>query len=230
MRLPESELGDQRLGKHAVVVMDRQPLWLLAVAEVLERAGFTVLGTTTSEAKALQLVRQHQPDVVIFEPEACSSSTARFVAAARLARPQLKAVAVSSVEDSDAIRSVLQSGVWAYVLKRAQAGDIAVAVRQAFAHSIHLADALDRSEMTPTRASRPDGASLGLLTRREREILALVAEGHSNAAMARRLWVTEQTVKFHLSNVYRKLGVANRTAATRWAHDHGLVAAHSATS
>jgi DNA-binding CsgD family transcriptional regulator len=62
------------------------------------------------------------------------------------------------------------------------------------------------------------------LTRRELEILALVAEGYSNGQMARKLWVTEQTVKFHLSNIYRKLDVANRTEAASWAHRHQLVA------
>ena len=61
------------------------------------------------------------------------------------------------------------------------------------------------------------------LTRRELEILRLVAEGHSNAQLARMLWVTEQTVKFHLSNIYRKLDVANRTEASRWAQLHGLL-------
>src|SRR5205807_6268420 len=61
------------------------------------------------------------------------------------------------------------------------------------------------------------------LTRREREILALVAEGHSNRDLARMLWVTEQTVKFHLSNIYRKLDVANRTEASRWAQLHDLL-------
>jgi DNA-binding CsgD family transcriptional regulator len=61
------------------------------------------------------------------------------------------------------------------------------------------------------------------LTRRELEILRLVAEGHSNAQLARMLWVTEQTVKFHLSNIYRKLDVANRTEASRWAQVHGLL-------
>ena len=59
------------------------------------------------------------------------------------------------------------------------------------------------------------------MTRRELEILKLVAEGHSNAALARMLWVTEQTVKFHLSNVYRKLDVTNRTEASRWAQRNG---------
>ena len=61
------------------------------------------------------------------------------------------------------------------------------------------------------------------LTRRETEILRLAAEGHSNAQVAKLLWVTEQTVKFHLSNIYRKLEVANRTEASRWAHIHGLL-------
>ena len=62
------------------------------------------------------------------------------------------------------------------------------------------------------------------LTARELEILRAVAEGHTNARIGRQLWVTEQTVKFHLSNIYRKLGVSNRTEASRFALVHGLVA------
>ena len=61
------------------------------------------------------------------------------------------------------------------------------------------------------------------LTRREKEILQLVAEGGTNGDVARRLWVTEQTVKFHLANIFRKLDVTNRTQASRWAHAHGLL-------
>jgi DNA-binding CsgD family transcriptional regulator len=61
------------------------------------------------------------------------------------------------------------------------------------------------------------------LTRRELEILTLVAEGRSNSQVAQVLWVTEQTVKFHLSNIYRKLDVSNRTEASRWAMVNGLL-------
>ena len=61
------------------------------------------------------------------------------------------------------------------------------------------------------------------MTRRELEILTLVAEGHSNSQLAKMLWVTEQTVKFHLSNIYRKLDVANRTEASRWAQMKGIL-------
>jgi DNA-binding NarL/FixJ family response regulator len=64
--------------------------------------------------------------------------------------------------------------------------------------------------------------SLGL-TQRELELLCLVASGATNSRLARQLFVTEQTVKFHLSNIYRKLGVANRTQASRFAYQHGLV-------
>ena len=66
------------------------------------------------------------------------------------------------------------------------------------------------------------------LTLREKEILALVAEGATNGQIARMLWVTEQTVKFHLSNTYRKLGVANRTEASHYAHVNNLVTAAEA--
>jgi DNA-binding NarL/FixJ family response regulator len=210
--------------RHSAVVFDRHPLWLSELGRVLERGGFALAGAATSEALALQLVRQQQPDVIVFEPEACTSGTARFLEAARAAGPQLRAVAVSTIDDPDAIRAVLRAGAWAYVLKSAEPDDIAVAVRQAFVHSIHLTRTLEPADPARGSAARsPDGPAVSVLTRREREILALVAEGHSNSTMAKSLWVTEQTVKFHLSNIYRKLDVPNRTAATRWAHEHGLI-------
>ena len=75
-----------------------------------------------------------------------------------------------------------------------------------------------------TRPVEPASPPVHDLTKRELEILQLVAEGYSNSQLARMLWVTEQTVKFHLSNIYRKLGVANRTEASRQAHLHNWVA------
>jgi DNA-binding CsgD family transcriptional regulator len=79
----------------------------------------------------------------------------------------------------------------------------------------------------PGRTIRQAPERLLGLTPREIEILRLASEGHSNAQLAKHLWVTEQTIKFHLSNIYRKLDVANRTEASRWAHSHGLLPAVS---
>ncbi len=79
------------------------------------------------------------------------------------------------------------------------------------------------------RAEPTREGELPELTRRELELLPLVAEGYSNAQLASMLWVTEQTVKFHLSNIYRKLDVSNRTEASRWAQLNGLLAPARAT-
>jgi DNA-binding NarL/FixJ family response regulator len=116
----------------------------------------------------------------------------------------------------------LAAGASAYVVKTAHPDDVASAVRQAFEHSVFTPGSAPvptaLADETPSRRERPGG-----LTRRELEILKLVAEGHSNAALAGMLWVTEQTVKFHLSNIYRKLDVTNRTEASRWAQVNGLL-------
>ena len=210
--------------RRSTVVLDRHPLWLSELGRLLERAGFELSGTTTSEAHALQLVRKHQPDVLVFEPEACTSAISRFLEAAQSAAPARRADAVCTVDEPGAIQATRQSVVCAYVLKDAHPQDIAVAVRQALSHSIYLAHTVVPGETANTTLGpQSNGTGLSVLTRREREILALVTEGKSNSAMARELWVTEQTVKFHLSNIYRKLEVANRTAASRWAHEHGIV-------
>jgi len=205
----------------STLILDRQPLWLSALQQVLEGTGFADVRSTTSEAQALQLLGEHQPAVLLFEPEACVSETSSFLEAVFNERPGLKVVVVSDSDDPDRIGECLRAGVSAYVLKRAEPQDIAMAVRQVFQQSIHLAAPV-RTEAPLAAASARSDEDLAGLTRREREILSLVADGSSNGAVARKLWVTEQTVKFHLSNIYRKLGVSNRTAASRWAHEHGV--------
>jgi DNA-binding NarL/FixJ family response regulator len=141
---------------------------------------------------------------------------------ARSTAPEMRAIVLSTHRDSSHIDSALAAGASAYVVKTAHPDDVASVVRQAFEHSVFMPAASPAPAPTAgdasVRAERPGG-----LTRRELEILKLVAEGHSNAQLARMLWVTEQTVKFHLSNVYRKLDVANRTEASRWAQRNGLL-------
>jgi DNA-binding NarL/FixJ family response regulator len=133
----------------------------------------------------------------------------------------LRSIVLSLHHEPRHIDSALAAGAVAYVIKTAHPDDLASAIRQAFDHSIYLSNS---SVMTRSSHERVEDDGPGL-TRRELEILRLVAEGHSNAQLARMLWVTEQTVKFHLSNVYRKLGVSNRTEASRWAQLNGLLGA-----
>src|SRR5205814_8328390 len=133
---------------------------------------------------------------------------------------------------ADLADAALGAGAVAYIVKTAHADDVAAAIRQSFEQSVYLATGRSPHVAVsgaPVAAARRSGSASVFdaagLTRRELEILRLVAEGHSNASLAKMLWVTEQTVKFHLSNVYRKLDVSNRTEASRWAQLHGLLGA-----
>ena len=141
----------------------------------------------------------------------------------RAAVPSVRPIVLSTRQDTQVIDAALAAGAAAYVVKTAHPDDLASAVRQAFSHSVYVAGGRRDLALAPAvEAAAAVDESPGL-TRRELEILRLVAEGHSNAQLARMLWVTEQTVKFHLSNIYRKLEVANRTEASRWAQLNGVL-------
>lgn len=206
------------------VVLDRHPLWAEAVEGVLRRVGVDLVGRATTGAEALTLVQRLRPDLFITDIGAGDGERAGLtcLSEGRQRVPELRAVVLSYAEDSADIDSALQAGAAAYVLKSAHPDDLASAIRQAFAHSVYFAPPPGAWNGQLIRQGS-ESADRAELTKREREILQLVAEGYSNAQLARMLWVTEQTVKFHLSNVYRKLNVSNRTEAARWAQVHGLV-------
>ncbi len=187
---------------------------------MLLRIGVEVLGKTTSPENALALIREHVPDLFVAELAAYGASfdESSFLHAVRERAPEARVIALSSASDPARISRSFLAGVSAYVIKTAHPEDFMSAVRQAFNRSFFLARAPADAEEASTHQEETD-----LLTRRESEILRLVAEGHTNGQMARMLWVTEQTVKFHLSNIYRKLEVANRTEASRWAQLRGLL-------
>jgi two-component system, NarL family, response regulator DevR len=209
------------------VILDEHPLWLEAVEGVLHRIGIRVTGKTTSPIQALTLVEEARPDLLVAELPQSNGAVdgATLLAKARQLVPHLRVIVLSARAESLHIDAALGAGAAAYVVKTAHADDLASAVRQAFNHSVYLAGARAAPAAVSRVASEESDAGL---TRREREILQLVAEGHSNAELARMLWVTEQTVKFHLSNIYRKLDVSNRTEASRWAQLNGLLSADGA--
>jgi DNA-binding NarL/FixJ family response regulator len=211
--------------QHTAVLLDPHPLWLEAVQSVLASLDIAVAGKATTAEEALEMIERHEPDIFLVETGLTGSvSGSSVVRAARQRVSSLRVIALAGSADPADIDAAFDAGALAYVVKTARPEDVAATIRQAFDHSIFLArvQAVGVSPTPePERAVEDDeGAAL---TRREREILALVAEGHSNRELARMLWVTEQTVKFHLSNIYRKLDVSNRTEASRWAHKHRLL-------
>jgi DNA-binding NarL/FixJ family response regulator len=215
--------------QRTAVLLDRHPLWLDAVEQVLSRIGVAVVAKTTSPSRALEALEQYDVDVLLTEIELADLETDGISCIRRALErsPGLKAIVLSSHDDPQRVDAALDAGAVAYVVKTAHPDDIASAIRQAFAHSIYLAGTrAAAAPVTPTRSAQL--ADSPGLTRRELEILQLVSEGYSNAQLSRMLWVTEQTVKFHLSNIYRKLDVANRIEASRWAQMRGLLPATTA--
>jgi DNA-binding NarL/FixJ family response regulator len=215
------------------VLLDPHPLWLDALESILGSIEVTVVGRTTSPEDALELVEQQEPDILICETETLNGgmSGSDLIRACRERLGTLRVIVLGASRDHVDIDAAFDAGALAYAVKTAHPEDVAATVRQTFDHTIFLANSASTNGSAPS--SRPVAAGGEVdedvaLTRREREILALVAEGHSNRELARMLWVTEQTVKFHLSNIYRKLDVANRTEASRWAHRNGLVGAATA--
>jgi DNA-binding NarL/FixJ family response regulator len=210
------------------VLVDPYPLWLDAVENVISRSGVAVVGRTTDPLHAIALVEELAPDMLVAEPEPDGLGAVRE-ACERV--PGLKAIVLSASSDPAQIQAAFAAGAVAYVLKTAQPEDVGVAIRQAFEHSVFVptpgAVSVSSNGISPSAKD-----AVAALTKRELEILQLVAEGHSNSQLARILWVTEQTVKFHLSNIYRKIDVANRTEASRWAQVHGLLdtSAHAVTA
>jgi DNA-binding NarL/FixJ family response regulator len=207
------------------VILDPHPIWLDAVEIVLNRVGATVVGKTSSSREAIEMIERSKPNLLTLELDtpAGEPDSLEVLRRCQEVAPGLRAIVLSAYQDSEHIDAALEAGAAAYVVKTAHPDDVAAAVRQAFDHSVFLAELPPR--VPPAARELPEG-----LTKREVEILRLVAEGHSNAQLATMLWVTEQTVKFHLSNIYRKLGVANRTEASRWAQLNGLLTENSSLS
>jgi DNA-binding NarL/FixJ family response regulator len=214
--------------QRTAVLLDPHPLWLDAIAGVLANVGVDVVGRETRPEPALALLEEHRPDLFVTEIEMVDSPVDGLTCLrrARERLPQLKIIVLASSADPQKMESAFAAGALAYVIKRAQAEDLALTIRQTFEHSVYFTSARVRSVVTVEDESDPSWG----LTRRELEILRLMAEGHSNTSLAKMLWVTEKTVKFHLSNIYRKLGVSNRTQASRWAQVHGVLRMPDETS
>ena len=116
------------------------------------------------------------------------------------------------------VNQALADGACGYIVKSIEPGELASAIR----HTVDGTVFTSAGAPSSLRSTSQDSPQR-LITERELEILQYVAEGLSNSQIGKQLWVTEQTVKFHLSNIYRKLGVSNRTEASRYALRHGLV-------
>ncbi len=199
-----------------VAIADDHRLMLDGIKRALETApDIKVVGEAMTGEEMLSIVPRVRPDVVILDLRMPKGDGMSTLSKMRKEHPDVKVIILSMFEDSEHIDQALGQGAAGYVVKSINPLDLPSTIRQVVEGTVYH-----------PRAGGGDGepkATPGGLTDRELSILRLVAEGLSNLDIASQLYVTEQTVKFHLSNIYRKLSVSNRTEATRFAYRNGLI-------
>ena len=201
-----------------VLIADDHPLILAGIKHALEEAdGFDVVAETNNGSQVLPLVSQTKPDLALLDMRMPGMDGLTCLDRIRARHPEVKVVILSVSTDPDVIQDVLNRGASAYIVKSVNPVDVPSALRQALEGSVFNAIGL------PEKQVADDAAKAAGLTDRETSILKALARGLSNDAIGKELWVAEQTVKFHLTNIYRKLGVSNRTEAARYAFERGLV-------
>ena len=205
------------MGVLKVLIADDHRLMLAGIRRALEQAeDIEVVGEAHSGSQVLPLVSRTNPDLVLLDIRMPGLDGLACLDQIRRRYPQVKVVVLSVFSDSEHIEAALKRGACGYIVKSVNPLDLPSAIRQAVEGTVY--HALGLPELDEEAQAKQAG-----LTEREICILKAVARGLSNQAIGKELWVTEQTVKFHLTNIYRKLGVGNRTEAARYAYQNGLV-------
>jgi DNA-binding NarL/FixJ family response regulator len=203
------------MGSLKVLVADDHRLMLEAIRLVLDEADdIDVVAEATRGSQVLPLVGQTSPDVVLLDIAMPEMDGLTCLDQLQRRFPGVTVVILSGQDDPETIRSALARGAKSFIAKQIDPRDLPSALRLAAKGAVYQAM---EEEVTPDVEERR-----ALLTPSEQRVLEALAQGLSNKAIANELFLTQQTVKFHLTNIYRKLDLANRTEAARYAYEHGL--------
>ena len=203
-----------------VLVADDHRLMLAAVRRALADApDFEIVHEVSVGSHVLPAVREHKPDVVLLDLRMPELDGLACLERLRKHEPSVAAVILSSYSDPEQIDAARKGGARGYVVKTVEPVDLPTVLRTALSGTTYTVWGAE-AEQSPAPV-----AGANALSERETAVLEAVARGLSNREIGRQLWISEQTVKFHLRNVYRKLGISSRTEAARYAYRTGRVAA-----
>jgi DNA-binding NarL/FixJ family response regulator len=212
--------------KTSVVIVDDHRLVRAGLRFMIEDVDdLTVVGEAGDGAAAVGVVAATCPDVVLMDLSMPGVDGVEAIRRLRAAGHLPPVVVLTSFAESERVTSALEAGAVGYLLKDSEPGEVIAAIRAAAAGHAPIDARVARALLPGAR-----GASGGVarsapgdaLSAREREVLAHVARGLANKQIARSLGISERTVKVHLGNVFRRIGVADRTSAALWARDHGI--------
>jgi DNA-binding NarL/FixJ family response regulator len=186
-------------------------------------ADIELVGAAADGHEAVKLAQEVKPDVVLMDLQMPLVDGIEATRLIRSERPETAVLVLTSFSDRPRILGALEAGACGYLLKDAASDEVAAGIRAA---------ARGESPLDPRAArtvleARNEPDPLAALSEREREVLALLVAGLPNKLIARRLEISEKTVKSHLTRIFRELGVTDRTQAALWAERHGLGDGHT---
>ena len=183
---------------------------------------FDVVGEAENGREGVAAADRLVPDVILMDLLMPEMGGLEAIAAIKQAHPEIEIVAVTSFIEEEKVTAALEAGASGYLLKDAEAEEVAQAIRAAYNGEVHLDPAVSRLLAQRLRA-RKDAEPVEPLTSREKEVLAQLAKGAANKEIAYELGITERTARTHVSNILGKLGLASRTQAALYAVEHKLV-------
>ena len=203
-----------------VLVADDHRLMQAAIRRALAGADdFEIVHEVSVGSHVVPAVRETAPDVVLLDLRMPELDGLSCLERLRKHDPTVAVVILSSYSDPEQIEAARRGGARGYVVKTVEPVDLAAVLRTALSSTSFAVWGAE------TGQASDQGQGETVLSERETAVLDAVARGLSNREIGRQLWISEQTVKFHLRNVYRKLGISSRTEAARYAYRTGRVAA-----
>ena len=183
-----------------------------------------VVGEASDGSEGVAMARRLEPDVILMDLLMPNMDGITAIGRIKAERPETEIVTMTSFIEEDKVTAALEAGASGYVLKDAEAEEVAAAVRASFAGEVHLDPAVARLLAQRMRQRKAPEESLAEpLTDREKDVLGLLGQGLSNKEIGTTLFITERTARTYVSNILGKLGLASRTQAALYAVEHKLV-------
>jgi two-component system response regulator DegU len=212
--------------KIKILIADDHPLFRQGIKQILElEKDITVIAQASNGSEAIQLAMEHKPDVILMDINMPGTGGLQAIEEIKAENIESRIIVLTIHEDREYLIKTLQMGAEGYVLKDAEPSVLIDAIRSVYLGQSYIQPTMTKElvrEFNRLTLQAREKRGENRLTAREREVLMLIAEGMINKEIASKLYISEKTVKNHVSNIFKKLNVSDRTQAAIYAIKHNI--------
>lgn len=216
----------EQKAKIKILLVDDHPIVRAGIkASLLEQEHFEVIGEAANGVEAIEKVKKFLPDIVLMDISMPQMSGLEATKVLRDTLPKVKVIALTMHDNKDYIVEIIRLGARGYVLKDSAPSDLARAIESVYSNDAFFSPALSQIVLNEyvKQAVRIEKSLIPELSEREREVLALIADGHSNKQIADQLYVSVRTVETHREHIMKKLDIHSAAGLTKYAIENGIV-------